>query len=37
MSKDIPDYMRGFDIDDDWGITPVREIPKKNQVLTLNW
>ena len=28
MAKDIPDYMRGFDIDDDWGITPVREIPK---------
>ena len=28
MTKDIPDYMRGFDIDDDWGITPVREIPK---------
>ena len=28
MAKDIPDYMHGFDIDDDWGITPVREIPK---------
>ena len=28
MAKEIPDYMRGFDIDDDWGITPVREIPK---------
>ena len=28
MAKDIPDYMRGFDIVDDWGITPVREIPK---------
>ena len=28
MAQDIPDYMRGFDIDDDWGITPVREIPK---------
>ena len=28
MAKDIPDHMRGFDIDDDWGITPVREIPK---------
>ena len=28
MAKDLPDYMRGFDIDDDWGITPVREIPK---------
>ena len=28
MAKDIPDYMRGFDIDDDWGMTPVREMPK---------
>ena len=23
MAKDIPDYMRGFDLDEDWGITPV--------------
>ena len=28
MTKDIPDFMRGFDIDDDWGLTPVSEIPK---------
>ena len=28
MAKDIPDFMRGFDIDDDWGLTPVSEIPK---------
>ena len=27
MAKDIPDYMRGFDITEDWGITPVSEIP----------
>ena len=26
MAKDIPDYMRGFDLDDDWGMTPVRAI-----------
>ena len=23
MADDIPDYMRGFDLDEDWGITPV--------------
>lgn len=28
MAKDIPDYMRGFDLDDDWGMTPVGEMPK---------
>jgi len=28
MAKDIPDYMRGFDTTDDWGMTPVSEIPK---------
>ena len=21
MAKDIPDFMRGFDLDDDWGMT----------------
>ena len=25
---DIPDYMRGFDLDDDWGMTPVSSTPK---------
>ena len=35
MAKDIPDYMRGFDIDDDWGITPVREIPKSEPSIDL--
>ena len=23
MADDIPDFMRGFDLDDDWGMTPV--------------
>jgi hypothetical protein len=27
--SDIPDYMRGFDLDDDWGITPVTSTPTK--------
>ena len=25
---DIPDYMRGFDLDEDFGITPVSSKPK---------
>ena len=28
MAKDIPDFMRGFDVDDDWGLTPVTSVPK---------
>ena len=28
MAKDIPDYMRGFDLDEDWGMTPVSSTPK---------
>jgi len=27
MADDIPDYMRGFDLNDDWGITPVSNTP----------
>ena len=27
-TKDIPDYMRGFDLDDDWGMTPVSSTPE---------
>mgnify|MGYP000902882760 CR=1 FL=1 len=27
MSKDIPDYMRGFDIDEDYGFTAVSKAP----------
>ena len=23
MTKDLPDYMRGFDVDEDWGMTAV--------------
>ena len=25
--KDIPDFMRGFDLDNDWGFTPVSSKP----------
>ena len=28
MAKDIPDYMRGFDLDEDYGITDVSSAPK---------
>ena len=28
MAKDIPDYMRGFDTTDDWGMVPVSSTPK---------
>lgn len=28
MVKDIPDYMRGFDLDEDFGMTPVASKPK---------
>ena len=28
MAKDIPDFMRGFDTSDDWGMTPVSSTPK---------
>ena len=27
MAKDIPDYMRGFDLEDNWGFTPVSKPP----------
>ena len=27
MSNDIPDYMRGFDINEDWGFTAVPDKP----------
>ena len=29
MADDIPDYMRGFDTTDDWGITPVTTVEQK--------
>lgn len=28
MADDIPDYMRGFDLNEDWGITPVSNVPQ---------
>ena len=28
MAKDIPNYMRGFDLQDDWGMTPVSSTPE---------
>jgi len=31
MADDIPDYMRGFDLDEDWGMTPV---PKPTESTT---
>ena len=31
---DIPDYMRGFDLDDDWGFTPVSKAPETPSVDT---
>ena len=31
MAKDIPDFMRGFDVDDDWGLTPVKSVPKDDK------
>ena len=27
MANDIPDYLRGFDLDEDWGMTPVSSAP----------
>ena len=27
-NKDIPEYMRGFDLQDDWGMTPVSKTPE---------
>ena len=32
MAKDIPDYMRGFDLQDDWGMTPVSTISEEPKV-----
>ena len=29
MSKDLPDYMRGFDIDEDYGFTAVSKAPSE--------
>ena len=32
MAKDIPDYMRGFDLQDDWGMTPVSPVSEEHKV-----
>ena len=32
MAKDIPDYMRGFDLQDDWGMTPVSTVSEEPKV-----
>jgi hypothetical protein len=31
MADDIPDYMRGFDLNEDWGFTPVTSKPIESQ------
>ena len=31
VDNNIPDYMRGFDLNDDWGITPVNTTPTQPQ------
>ena len=36
MSDNIPDYMRGFDISDDWGMTPVTSAPTQQPVIDPN-
>ena len=33
---DIPDYMRGFDLDEDWGITPVSKVPEQQTQPTID-
>ena len=32
-NKDIPDYMRGFDLDDNWGMTPVTNAPESKPAI----
>jgi len=36
MADDLPDYMRGFDLNEDWGITPVSNIPKEETQPTID-
>ena len=33
---DIPDYMRGFDLDNDWGFTPVSTPPTTEEKPTID-
>ena len=30
MAKDIPDYLREYDLDQDWGFTPVSKTPESS-------
>jgi hypothetical protein len=36
MADDIPDYMRGFDTTDDWGMTPVSTTPTTQPTIDPN-
>ena len=36
MADDIPDYMRGFDLDEDWGMTPVSSAPTQKTEPTID-
>jgi SMC interacting uncharacterized protein involved in chromosome segregation len=36
MAKDIPDYMRGFDLDEDYGFTPVSSKPAEEKQPTID-
>ena len=36
MADNIPDYMRGFDITDDWGMTPVTNAPTQQPAIDPN-
>ena len=31
MAKDIPDYLREYDLDQDWGFTPVSKAPEPTE------
>lgn len=33
MADNLPDYMRGFDLADDWGMTPVSSTPKSEPTI----
>ena len=36
MADNIPDYMRGFDLTDDWGMTPVNNAPTQQPIIDPN-
>ena len=36
MADNIPDYMRGFDLTDDWGMTPVNNTPTPQPTIDPN-